>query len=266
MSLVQVDYVRAFQDNYIWIIRNDQCAVVVDPGDAKPVFNYLHQKKLKLSAILITHHHADHIGGVQALCDQSNYAVPVYGPAREIIPCLTFPLYGDEQISLDTLGLTLTIKHIPGHTLGHIAYYTSLAHGQDIVFCGDTLFASGCGRLFEGTPAQMLRSLHSLSALPKETLVYCTHEYTLSNIHFAVTVEPNNLALKNWASVAKNLRRQNLPTLPTTLEHELSTNPFLRCQHRAVVIAVQQYIKCQESSELEIFTALRYWKDNFKYT
>lgn len=263
MSL-QVDYLCAFKDNYIWAIRNDRFAAVVDPGTAEPVLNYLYQKKLELCAILITHHHLDHIGGVYSLCSHIDQAIPVYGPAREIIPCLTFPLHGEEDIYLEALGLTLKIKHIPGHTLGHIAYYVSLMQSQEgMVFCGDTLFATGCGRLFEGTAAQMLSSLHTLSALPKQTRVYCTHEYTLNNIRFANTVEPNNQALIEWANTANDLRRQGLPTLPTTIGHELSTNPFLRCQHPDIVVAVQQQMQCQLNTELEIFTALRNWKDNF---
>jgi len=223
-SILAVTALPAFNDNYIWLLVRGGEAAVVDPGDAAPVRRALERDSLRLSAILVTHHHGDHVGGVEELKALS--AATVYGPAHEDIPGIDRPLSGGAAV--EVLGSRFTIIDVPGHTSGHIAYF-----GPDetppLLFCGDTLFACGCGRLFEGTPRQMLASLDALAALPDTTRVYCAHEYTLSNIRFALTIEPSNSALRARAEQAARLRDQGEPTVPSTLALELATNPFLRC-------------------------------------
>ena len=213
---------RAFNDNYIWTLRNQRYAAVVDPGDAQPVLDYLRCERLELCAILLTHHHADHVGGVPALL--AHHTIPVYGPRGEPISTLTHPVSGAEQVQIAQLGLRFNVLDIPGHTRAHIAYY-----GANCLFCGDTLFACGCGRLFEGTAPQMVDSLAKLSALPDETLMYSGHEYTLANIDFAREVEPDNDELRARAASDAETRNNGRPTLPSTIGREKRTNPFLRC-------------------------------------
>lgn len=249
----------AFQDNYIWIVHDSQHAWVVDPGDAAPVQAWLQSEGLALAGILLTHHHADHTGGVAEL--RAQHPVPVYGPAYETLPEPVQRLSGGDTVA--ALGLPWQVLDVPGHTAGHIAYYCEDVAGSPVLFCGDTLFSGGCGRLFEGTPAQMLASLDQLAALPGNTRVCCAHEYTLSNLRFARAVEPHNTELAQHQSTCEGLRAQNRPTLPTTLHLELQINPFLRSRHPAVRAAVQAHHP-QAHSEVEVFAALREWKNNFR--
>jgi hydroxyacylglutathione hydrolase len=270
---IKVQAITAYADNYIWLLSDSHCAVVVDPGDAEPVIAYLEDQQLSLEAILITHHHADHIGGLADLlhwAEQSGQAQPtVYGPAGEDIELVSDSLIQGDTIHLDNPACLLWVLDVPGHTAGHIAYYAEIGD-QKHLFCGDTLFASGCGRLFEGTPAQMLTSLDKFKNLPDETLVHCAHEYTLSNIKFALTVEPQNQDLLQWKTKAESLRQLGKPTLPTTIAHEKRVNPFLRCDTSSVLKAVQRH--CEEEQlkpsticePVEVFASLRAWKDIYR--
>lgn len=241
-NTMKVQYIAIFDDNYIWLLVDEErrTAVAVDPGDSKPLLDYLSIHKLTLTAILITHHHMDHIGGVLDL--KQHFHLEVYGPKRENIQGVTKPLAEGDTILLETMGVTFSVLEIPGHTLGHIAYYNQ---EHALLFCGDTLFSAGCGRIFEGTPAQMYASLQRLQNLPQNTAVYCTHEYTLANLKFAESVEPQNQAILNRVSEVTKLREQGLASLPSTLEAEKQFNPFLRCD------------------SLERFTHLRKLKDSF---
>jgi len=247
--------VSAFSDNYIWVIHDQHHAAVVDPGESKPVLNFLEQRKIKLVAILNTHHHADHVGGNQELLQQ--FSVPVYGPANESIFTVTNHLKEGDNIYISELSIGFSILDIPGHTSGHIAYY-----GANSLFCGDTLFACGCGRLFEGTAQQMYISLNKLAKLPNRTKVYCGHEYTLANISFARLVEPGNRALKKLEMSAKNQRQLNRPTLPSTIEIEKSCNPFLRCDQPEIIHNSSNYIGKPLVDPVSVFSAVREWKNN----
>jgi hydroxyacylglutathione hydrolase len=243
----------AFKDNYIWIIHNNQHAIVVDPGDDAVVTAYLTKHQLSLAAILITHHHHDHIDGIAKLVNI--YSASVYGPAQENIPHRKYALNEGDIVRIAPLNLNFEILDIPGHTAGHIAYY-----GANSVFCGDTLFGCGCGRLFEGTPAQMLASLSKLTQLPEDTAVYCAHEYTLSGINFALTLEPDNVALQQRLQHDQTLRNQDLSTLPSTLAIEKATNPFLRCHLSS--IQNRMGFNIGSGNTLATFTAVRTLKDN----
>ncbi len=219
--------VPAFHDNYIWVISNGRDAVVIDPGDEAPVRTYLRARRVRLSAILLTHHHGDHTGGVLALAGEQD--IPVYGPASEKIPGVTHPVREKSAVRIKTLGLIFSVLEVPGHTLGHIAFLLPGSPSEPSrLFCGDTLFACGCGRLFEGTPRQMLASLDKLAALPESTRVYCAHEYTLANIRFARACEPENAELHHWQHQAEMRRAEGVPTVPTTIGHERRVNPFFR--------------------------------------
>ncbi len=247
---------RAFKDNYIWTLRNRRYAVAVDPGDAQPVLDYLQRERLQLCAILATHHHADHVGGVAALL--ARHTVPVYGPRGEPIPTLTHPVSEGDAVEIPELGLRFGVLDIPGHTRAHVAYY-----GANSLFCGDTLFACGCGRLFEGTAPQMAESLAKLAALPDETLVYCGHEYTLANIEFAKAVEPDNPELLARAASDAQKRKSAQPTLPSTIGREKQTNPFLRCGQAAVISSANKYLGARASGPVQVFAAIRQWKNEF---
>lgn len=255
MKRYEVVPVRAFNDNYIWTIRDASHASVVDPGDAKPVLDYLAEHKLALAAIIITHHHNDHIGGVQQLI--SGRAIPVYGPHDPRIPDATQRLKEGESITLPHFDLTLTVMEVPGHTRSHIAF-----HGDGMLFCGDTLFAAGCGRLFEGTPAQMHHSLSKFMRLPDATQVYCTHEYTLANIRFARIVEPDNQALANWEARARALREVDVPTLPSTIGLERATNPFVRCTEPDVMASASERARKALADPESVLATIREWKNN----
>jgi hydroxyacylglutathione hydrolase len=254
---VSVFPIKAFNDNYIWCLHNQTHCTVVDPGDAAPVLAYCQDNQLTLSAIIITHHHWDHTGGIDALL-AAFPNIPVYGPQNKNIKQITVRLSQGDDMELAKLGIKLSILEVPGHTLDHIAYYGDIG-----LFCGDTLFSAGCGRLFEGTPQQMYTSLAKLSALPADTEVFCAHEYTMANIAFAETVEPNNQALVDYKHWANNQREKNTPTLPSNIQREMEVNPFLRCHSKELVTNVSQNMGSILVSEQAIFASLRSWKDNF---
>ena len=251
----------AFNDNYIWMLHDGAQALVVDPGDAEPVLRTLQTRGLQLAAILVTHHHGDHTGGIATL--KAATGATVYGTGGEGIAGLDHALQGGEV--LQVMGLSIDVIATPGHTRAHVAYWLSLQSvpGQSpILFCGDTLFSAGCGRLFEGTPAQMYQSLLRLAALPGNTRICCAHEYTLSNLRFAHAVEPGNAALNTYRQHCEHLRSAGHPTLPSTLAQETTINPYLRCQHPAVRAAAQGY-DAQAQTDAQVFAALRRWKNEF---
>ena len=265
-TLLQVWPIPAFDDNYIWCIHDGKSALLVDPGDAAPALNYLMQNKLSLKGILITHHHADHTGGILSLLDSLGSEIPVYGPVGDNIPGRTQVAMEGDKIEIESPRISLKVYEVPGHTLSHIAYFANMQTNnvEPMLFCGDTLFASGCGRLFEGTPTQMTESLAKFAALPKNTLVYCTHEYTLSNIRFALAVEPNNLNLVDWSEKAKALRAQNLPTLPTTIGQELQVNPFMRSDQPELIEVAKKVSGMQDlPTPAHVLAVIRAWKDRF---
>jgi len=250
----------AFQDNYLWVLHDGRRAIVVDPGDAQPVLACLQRDRLQLEAILVTHHHPDHIGGVDALRDATGAAV--HGPAREPIPEPFARLA--EGDAVNALGLAFRVLDVPGHTAGHVAYYCPDVDGRPLLFCGDTLFSGGCGRLFEGTAAQMLASLDKLAALPGATRVCCTHEYTLSNLKFARAVEPGNAELIQYQQRCEELRARNQPTLPSSIEQEKLVNPFLRTRLPGVAQAARAHDTATSPDEVGVFATLRHWKNQFK--
>jgi hydroxyacylglutathione hydrolase len=249
----------AFTDNYIWLLHDGRKALVVDPGDAQPVLDALQREGLLLESILVTHHHADHTGGVAELRNATG--AQVYGPAGEEMPEPLIRLSGGEICS--SLGFDFLVLDVPGHTAGHIAFYGAAMEGGPLLFCGDTLFSGGCGRLFEGTPAQMLASLDSLSALPDNTRVCCTHEYTLSNLKFACAVEPANGDLQRYLAHCQDLRAQNLPTLPSDIALERSINPFLRSRMPTVMAAAAQHDAAMVQRD-GAFATLRQWKNEYR--
>jgi hydroxyacylglutathione hydrolase len=248
--------IPAFADNYIWLVREGGVGAVVDPGDAGPVIAHLEREGLVLAAILATHHHGDHVGGIRELI--ARWPVPVFGPASEAIPGRTHALAEGHSIVVPGIGLALSVLDIPGHTAGHIAYV-----GERVVFCGDTLFAAGCGRLFEGTPPQMVSSLDKLSALPEATRVYCGHEYTLANLRFALAVEPGNAALLERQAREQAKRERGLPTLPSTIAEERATNPFLRAGEATLRAAAEHRAGRALEGRVGVFAELRAWKNSF---
>ncbi len=251
--MFEILLIPAFKDNYIWLLVRDGRAAVVDPGDAAPVMARLEALQLRLETILITHHHADHQGGVGELV--ARWQPRVFGPAEESITGCTDHLSGGEAI--DVLGERVAVLAVGGHTRGHIAYYVPGA-----LFCGDTLFGAGCGRLFEGTPAQMCASLDRLAALPDDTLVYCAHEYTEANLRFAVAVEPGNAALRARVARVAALRAAGRSSVPSTLGEEKASNPFLRCNEPAVIEAALAHAAV-DASPVAVFVAIRSWRNNF---
>jgi hydroxyacylglutathione hydrolase len=249
----------AFADNYIWMLHDGRKALVVDPGDARPVLDALQREGLLLETILVTHHHADHTGGVAELRNATG--ARVYGPAGEEMPEPLTRLSGDETCT--GLGLRFQVIDVPGHTAGHIAFYCEDMDGAPLLFCGDTLFSGGCGRLFEGTPAQMLASLDKLSALPNTTRVCCTHEYTLSNLKFALAVEPENVDLQQYIAHCQQLRAVGIPTLPSNMALELKINPFLRSRLTAVIASATAHDAALSHRD-GAFATLRQWKNDYR--
>lgn len=255
--MIDIRPIPAFDDNYIWQLSRPGyggCAVV-DPGDDEPVIERLRDERLALDAILITHKHGDHVGGIRGLKAQWPHAV-VYGPAGEPIKTLDRRLSGGDLVHLSGLELTFEVLDVPGHTEGHIAYF-----GEGALFCGDTMFAAGCGRVFSGTFEQLSRSLQRLGRLPGGTHVYCAHEYTLANLGFAAWVEPDSLALQSRAERERNRRRAGEPTVPSLLAEELATNPFMRTREPNVVLAAEAWVGASLSDADAVFKALRTWKD-----
>ena len=246
--------VRAFRDNYIWLMAQEGHAVIVDPGDARPVLEYLGRNALQLSAILVTHHHDDHIGGIPTLLRERS--VPVYAPRNEGFDFPHQPVSEGDLIQLPQLGMEFLVLDVPGHTNGHVAYY-----GGNSLFCGDTLFGCGCGRVFEGTPEQLFHSLLHLSALPDATRVYPAHEYTLGNIRFARMLDPHNLELEARQRSEQSKIDRGEPTLPSTLLLEKSTNPFLRCHTEAMRQAAQDRQSATTITPESVFAAIRELKN-----
>jgi hydroxyacylglutathione hydrolase len=257
----RVTAVPAFSDNYLWLIDNGEQAIAVDPGDAKPVLQALKTLNLELAGIWITHHHADHIGGINELLNLN--PVSVYGPKSVNIPQITEPLAHNSQLSV--LGLDARVIAVPGHTLDHITYFIDTPNPLNLplLFSGDTLFAGGCGRVFEGSYEQMCQSLKQLMPLPSATQIFCAHEYTTANLAFAQAVEPDNEALQKRIAQVAALRSKNIPTVPSTLDEELSTNPFLRFGEASVIASATQRDTLRNTNEENVFASIRRWKDEF---
>jgi hydroxyacylglutathione hydrolase len=255
--MMKVHQLPAFDDNYIWLIGCEGQAevAIVDPGDADPVMAYLEREGLRPVAILITHHHGDHTGGVKELV--ARYPVPVYGPANERIPALTHPLHEGDRVEFAPCSLRLEVLDTPGHTRGHICYY-----GHGALFSGDTLFTAGCGRLFEGTAEQLYHSLEKLRNLPNETLVYCAHEYTEANLGFAVVAESHNAETASRAVEVRRLRREGKSTVPAPLALEKATNPFLRCDVPSLIAAAEAFAGRSLTNPAEVLAVVRQWKDS----
>jgi hydroxyacylglutathione hydrolase len=254
--------IPAFSDNYIWAVADSDSnrVCVVDPGDPKAVINYLQENTLELSDILITHHHPDHTGGIREL--SASYSPRIVGPRQSNIAGLTEIV--DEGDEVTVFGHRFSVIEVPGHTLDHIAFFSDEDKTQlPILFCGDTLFAAGCGRLFEGTAQDMHKSLTRLSALDSSSRVFCTHEYTLANLSFAVAAEPNNQLLQQRVLDEQLKRDADTPTLPSTINLELQTNPFLRCREQEIISTAAKLLDRKAENEVEVFSALRSWKDNF---
>jgi len=254
---IAIHPIHAFNDNYIWCMHNNEQAIVVDPGDAEPVLAFLTSHHLKLAAVLITHHHADHTGGIAKL-GTTHPGLPVIGPRGGHIRGITKSVSQGDTLQLPVLDVQFQVLEVPGHTLDHIAFF-----GHGLVFCGDTLFSAGCGRLFEGSPEQMLHSLNKLKRLPDDTLIYCTHEYTQANVQFALAVEPDNKPLQEYADWVEAQRKNDLPTLPSTLLQQKHVNPFLRVHELSLQNAAQGYAEKTLSDDVAIFAAIRRWKDEF---
>lgn len=256
--MLEVIAVPALGDNYIWLLRatDSSNAIVVDPGDAGTALDAITDHGLEPRAVLITHHHGDHVGGLPEVTER--WQVPVYGPATESIAGITDAVSGGDRVAIDALGTEFLVIDTPGHTAGHISF-----HGGGWLFCGDALFAGGCGRVFEGTHAQMHESLQRLAALPDATRGCCGHEYTLANLAFALAVEPDNDALREREARARALRDAGEPTVPFTLAEERATNPFLRCHVPAVHAAAERETGRRLETDAEVFAVLREWKNRF---
>ncbi len=259
MGTLEIRPIPAFKDNYIWLLAAPDAAnrvAVVDPGAAEPVLRELGSRNLRLDAILLTHHHADHVGGTAQLVAATGAVV--FGPARERMPVEVLRLAGGDRARLSSLGLEFEVIDVPGHTAGHIAYF-----GHDALFCGDTLFSAGCGRLFEGTAAQLLASLDALAVLPDSTAVYCGHEYTVANLRFAMTVESQNPEIVDYARRAGTRGAAGIPTLPSTIGLEKRVNPFLRSRLDNVRSSAESHAGKALPTPVAVFAELRSWKDNF---
>ena len=263
MNALEYVPVPAFEDNYIWLVSDGHHAVVVDPGEAAPVRAYLAKRGWRLSAILLTHHHQDHVGGVADLLNGQD--VPVYGPAGEAIEHLTLPFEKGDRVSIAAPALELSVLDVPGHTRGHIAYFQAADPAEPRTYFAATrcsrVVVAGCSRAL---PAQMLASLDELAALPGTTEVHCAHEYTLSNIRFALACEPGNAELQAWRDEASALRERGVPTLPTTIAHERAVNPFLRADNPAIQATLKEQLHEMVPDRLAAFTLLREWKNRFR--
>ncbi len=255
--MLRIEAIPALEDNYIWAIVGDGHCAVVDPGETAPILSWMQRHELQLSAILVTHHHGDHVDGIAGLLD--HYPVPVYGPAQETIAHVSQLVDEGDRVAIPAIEAEFDVMSVPGHTRGHIAY-----HGHGLLFCGDTLFACGCGRLFEGTHVQMHDSLQRLAALPDETQVYCTHEYTLGNIAFALSIEPGNPRLAERDHQAREQRSLGLPTLPSSIALERATNPFLRCHEPAIRQAAERYAQGSLNTPQEVFAVVREMKNHYR--
>ena len=257
--MLQLEPICAFTDNYVWLLRvpgHDE-VVIVDPGEAYAVLRTLDERGLSVAAILLTHHHGDHVEGVTEILRK--FPAPVYGPAWENIKGVDHPVRGGDRASLSRLGLELDVVDVPGHTAGHIAYI-----GSGFALVGDTLFAGGCGRVFEGTPEQMHTSLSRLGALPPETAIYCAHEYTAANLRFAIDVETDNPAIEERLASVRATRAEGRPTVPSTLAEEFATNPFLRCHEPAIVHSAEARVGRTLKGDAEVFAVVRRWKDGWR--
>jgi len=268
-STVKVTALKAFSDNYIWAITssktNSNKTALVDPGDADVCINYLEKNQLALNTILITHHHVDHTGGIKKLvayCQHKQWPLTVYGPAHEKVPCCDIQLVQNDIVNLSDLAINFTVIEIPGHTAGHIAYFADNCK-EPLLFCGDTLFSGGCGRLFEGTAEQMLTSLTTLANLPESTRVFCAHEYTQANLKFALSVEPKNEDLISYSKKVAELRAKDQATIPTTINVEKKINPFLRSHEQAIQTSAKQFDNNTQATRLDAFSTIRRWKDQF---
>jgi len=255
--MIHIEPITAFSDNYIWAISNTEKKyyTIVDPGHATPVLNFLHKRNAQLTDILITHHHSDHVGGINHLLKAFPEA-NVYTPAEENIPFSTQTLHDNDTVHIESLNINFRVMFIPGHTAGHIAYYR-----DNTLFCGDTLFAAGCGRVFDGTHTSLYHSLQKIAKLPPETLIYCAHEYTLDNIGFALWVEPNRLELLQRQANTYKQMDNNEPSIPSTLATELATNPFLRTHLPHIIELAERHLKKEVTPGYEVFKMLRDWKD-----
>lgn len=256
MNSLEIIGLSAFTDNYIWLLRRGSTVAVIDPGDAAPVLNYLATSGTRLCAILATHHHVDHVGGIEEIV--AHRPVPVFGPAAEAIDGVNQALADGARCTLAELGIEFEVLAVPGHTRGHLAYYR-----RGMLFCGDTLFGAGCGRLFEGTAATMQASLARLAALPADTNIYCAHEYTAANLGFAAAVEPDNAAIRQRSAATAQLRARGQPSVPSTLELELATNPFLRWNAPAVAAAAEARLGRPPHDAAETFGAIREWRNRY---
>ncbi|RTR37951.1 hydroxyacylglutathione hydrolase [Shewanella canadensis] len=252
--------ISAFDDNYIWVISQaaHSFVYVVDPGDAEAVIGHLEEHKQILAGVLITHHHEDHTGGLERLIEYADHELEIFGPANENIAHIKTPISTQTEVSLSKITSKAKIISVPGHTLGHIAYLI-----ESHLFCGDTLFSGGCGRIFEGTAEQMNRSLQTLAKLSSNTQVYCAHEYTLSNLKFALEVDSENKALAAHNADCLAQRKLGKPTLPSSIGQELSINPFLRCHTQAIQRSISSHFEVKHSDNVTVFGLLRQWKDNF---
>ena len=254
--MLSVEPIKAYDDNYIWLISTNEGSIVVDPGESEKIIKAIDENRIDLKGILITHHHYDHTNGLKDLLEKNEF--DVYGPINNING---INKKVSELDKFSIIGIEFEVIEIPGHTLDHIAFY-SFNNGSPVLFCGDTLFAGGCGRVFEGTYEQMFEALKKISKFPKNTKVYCGHEYTLSNIKFALEVDPNNEKLQSEFEHVQNLIKSNTPSLPTTIEKELDLNPFLRCNNLEIQKNIIERFNVGDN-EFEIFTAIRKWKDNY---
>ena len=254
--MLSIEPIKAFEDNYIWLLTTNEGSIVIDPGESSKIKSLIDNNEIDLKGVLITHHHYDHTNGLNDLSD--NGMLDIYGPENNIVK-INKRVKDSDCISI--IGLDFEIIEVPGHTLDHIAFY-SFNENMPILFCGDTLFSGGCGRIFEGTHKQMYDSLNKLASLPKHTKVYCGHEYTLSNLKFAIEVDTENKDLLDEYNHVKKLNISKNPSLPSTLDKELKINPFLRCNNMSIRNKINKEFNVS-GDDFEIFTALREWKDNY---